>query len=84
MKRKVMKQYGKLLPYRTIETAASGDVDAINSVLKYYESYIIALSTKQLSDEHGSVHFFVDDDMRRTLETNLIVRILQFDATKVV
>ena len=29
-----------LLPFRTIEAAAGGDVDAINKVLKHYEGYI--------------------------------------------
>ena len=38
----------KILPFSTIEMAASGDVDAINAVLKHYEGYIIALSTVRL------------------------------------
>nr|WP_226323072.1 helix-turn-helix domain-containing protein [Streptococcus dysgalactiae] len=33
--------------------AASGDVDAINTILKHYEGYIAALSTRQLYDEWG-------------------------------
>ena len=73
---------GNLLPFRVIEAAASGDVEAINKVLKHYEGYIIALSTKRLFDEDGNTHYFVDEDMRRTLETNLIVRIMQFDVDR--
>lgn len=30
----------KLLPYHIIAAAASGDVEAINRVLKHYEGYI--------------------------------------------
>ena len=40
-----------LLPYSTIEAAASGNVDAINAVLAHYSRYICALSTKTLYDE---------------------------------
>ncbi len=72
---------GGLLPFSIIEAAASGDVDAINKVLNHYEGYIIALSTKRLFDEDGNAHFFVDEEMRRTLETKLIVKIMQFDTT---
>jgi len=69
----------RLLPFPIIETAASGDITAINQVLKHYEGYIIALSTRPLFDEYGRPHFYVDEEMRRTLETKLILKILQFD-----
>ena len=37
-------QGGKgLLPYPVIVSAVSGDVDAMNTVLKYYEGYINTL-----------------------------------------
>ena len=71
----------RLLPFPVIEAAASGDVAAINKVLKHYETYIIALSVKRLFDEDGNTHYFVDDETRRTLETKLITKILQFDMT---
>ena len=32
----------KLLPYHIIAAATSGDVEAINEVLKHYEGYIAA------------------------------------------
>ena len=71
-----------LLPFGIIETAASGDVDAINAVLKHYEGYIIVLSTKRLFDEQGNPYMMVDNEMRRTLETRLIVKIMQFDLNR--
>ncbi|GHU79791.1 transcriptional regulator [Clostridia bacterium] len=76
------KQHTRLLPYPVIEAAASGDVDAINKVLKHYEGYIIALSTRRFYDEDGTPRLCVDNEMRRTLETKLIVKILQFDLTR--
>ncbi|MCL2223958.1 MAG: helix-turn-helix domain-containing protein [Defluviitaleaceae bacterium] len=73
---------GNLLPFATIEAAARGDVTAINQVLKHYEGYVIALSTKRLFDERGKPYMVVDTEMRRTLETTLITRILQFDVRR--
>lgn len=67
-----------LLPYTIIEAAASGNVDAINAVLKHYERYIAALATRTLYDENGQPHLCVDEEMRRRLETKLITKILDF------
>ena len=72
-----------LLPYSTIEAAASGNVDAINSVLAHYARYICALSTRTLYDENGVPHLCVDEEMRRRLETKLITKILDFKADRV-
>ena len=77
------KSASALLPSITIEAAASGDVDAINAVLKHYERYIAALSTRTLYDENGFPHLCVDEEMKRRLETKLITKILSFDAKKV-
>lgn len=73
---------GRLLPYRIIEAAVGGDARAINKVLKHYEGYIAALSTRRLFDGYGRAYVVVDEDMRRTLETELIVKILRFDMTR--
>ena len=72
-------QSHNLLPFSVIQAAASGDVSAINKVLKHYEGYIIALSTMRLYDEYGRLHYAIDGETRRTLETKLITKILQFD-----
>ena len=72
-----------LLPYSTIEAAATGDVDAINAVLAHFSRYICALSTRTLYDENGVPHLCVDEEMRRRLETKLITKILDFDVKKV-
>ena len=68
-----------LVSYPVIVLAASGDVDAINAVLKHYEGYIAALSTRQLLDESGNLHLCVDEALRRRLETKLITKILTFN-----
>ncbi len=54
-----------LIPYPVIVLAAGGDVDAVNVVLKHYEGYIAALSTRQLFDASGTPHLCVDEALRR-------------------
>jgi len=67
-----------LLPFHVIEAAATGGVDAINAVLKHYERYITALSTRTLYEDNGSPCLCVDEEMKRRLETKLITKILDF------
>ena len=69
----------KLLPYHIIVSAASGDVEAINTVLKHYEGYIAALATRKFYDEFGNAHYCVDETLRRRLETKLIAKVLAFN-----
>lgn len=52
-----------LLPFSTIEAASSGDVDAINAVLRHYERYMAALATRRLYDENGVEHLCIDEEM---------------------
>ena len=62
-----------------IRAASNGDIEAINAVLKHYEGYIAALSTRKMYDENGQVHYCVDETLRRRLETKLITKILAFE-----
>lgn len=68
----------QLLPYETIEAATHGDIAAINSVLAHFEGYIATLATRTLYDEHGCPYQYLDPELKRRLETKLIVRILKF------
>ena len=68
----------KLLPYHIIAAASSGDVIAINMVLKHYEGYIAVLATRRMYDESGNSYYCVDETLRRRLETKLITKILDF------
>lgn len=69
-----------LVPYPVIVAAVSGSVDAINMVLKHYEGYIAALSTRTLYDETGCPHPWIDEELRRRLETKLIITVMSFSA----
>lgn len=66
----------RLLPYPVIVAAKRGDMDAINAVLKHFEGYIVAMSTRELFDEYGNSVKFLDYDLRRRLEIKLITAIL--------
>ncbi|GHU90216.1 hypothetical protein FACS1894217_13130 [Clostridia bacterium] len=68
-----------ILPFDVIEAAASGDADALDTVLCHYAGYITVLSTKRLFDEYGNPRLYVDETLRRRLETKLITKILTFD-----
>lgn len=69
----------RLLPFPVIVAASGGDIGALNTVVKHYEGYITVLATRRLYDEYGNVHLFVDEELRRELETRLIAKILTFD-----
>ena len=54
-----------LLPFCIIEDATTGNVMAINTVMKHYEEY-------------GNVHYCVDKTLRDRLEAKLLKTILEF------
>ena len=82
MARKLSNTAASLLPYSTIEAAASGNVDAINAVLKHYERYIAALATRTLYDENGVPHLCLDGEKVCRMRTKLITKILDFKVNK--
>ena len=82
MARNLSNTAASLLPYSTIEAAASGNVDAINAVLKHYERYIAALATRTLYDENGVPHLCLDEEKVCRMRTKLITKILDFKVNK--
>lgn len=70
----------KIIPYPVIASATAGDVDAICFILRHYDGYIRALSTKRYCDPFGYSHSVVDETIRRRLEIKLITKILTFKA----
>ena len=69
----------RLLPYKTIVKAHEGDPEAVNQVLDHYSGYIAALSMRRGYDQNGNPCLAVDEEIRRRIETKLIVAILSFD-----
>jgi len=54
-----------LPPFETIAAAATGDVSAINAILRHYNGYILSLSSRLCIDTFGNVHKAVDPEMKR-------------------
>ncbi len=67
-----------LASFDVIKKASEGDILSINQILKHYEGYIASLSVRKMYDEYGSIHYCVDETLRRRLETKLIKTILEF------
>lgn len=68
-----------LLPYEIIEAGILGDIDALNTILQHYAGYIASLSTQRGFDRQGCPWSWIDDDLRKRLETRLIVATLRFN-----
>ena len=69
----------KLIPYPVIAAAVRGDPEAVNQVLDHYSGYIAALSMRRQWNDDGNLRLDVDEEIRRRLETKLIMAILDFD-----
>ena len=61
----------------TCQSAArTGEADAVEQVLRYYEGYINKLCTRTVYDESGCPHARLDGYMKSRLENKLIRAIL--------
>ena len=70
-----------LIPCPVIAAAVRGDPETVNQVLDHYSGYIAALSMRRGYDQNGNPRLAVDEDIRRRIETKLIIAILDFDLT---
>ena len=68
-----------LLPMPVIEAARTGDVQAVERVLQYYQGYINKLCIRTLYDEYGNPHECIDERMKRRLEIKLTYAIVAID-----
>ena len=66
-------------PWEYTSFPVGGEPDAVNTVIRHYSGYIAALSTRTSYDVHGCPYSYVDEELRRRLETKLIIAILDFD-----
>ena len=62
----------ELLPLAVSDAARSGDADAVEQVLRYYEGYINKLCTRTFYDDTGCPHTGLDEYMKSRLENKLI------------
>lgn len=76
------KRYIPFIPIATIEAATSGDSIAMSIVLAKYQNYISRVAMQPVYEEDKGMGMYVDEYMRRQLETKLIEKILEFDTTR--
>ena len=67
-----------LLPFTVIIAATKGDPEAMNIVVRHYESYMLSLSMRKLRDERGNSFYGVDQDIYDRLRSRLIRAVLDF------
>lgn len=79
---KKTKRYIPSIPVETIKAANSGDSIAMSIVLSKYRNYISRVAMKPVYEEEKGMVMYVDEYMRRQLETKLIEKILEFDTTR--
>ena len=69
----------RLISYPVIAAAVSGDADAVNQVIRHYSGYIATLCKRTGRNANGNICTYVDEELRRRLQTKLIIAILSFD-----
>lgn len=67
-----------LLPYPVIIAATKGDPEAMNIVVKHYDSYRASLSMRKLCDERSNTYWGIDEDIRNRLRLRLMRAVLTF------
>ena len=62
-----------------IQSASSGDTEAMYLILQHYDSYIVRLCTRSFTDYTGKKYYCLDEEMRNRLQIRLITRTLKFN-----
>ena len=65
-----------------IFAALQKDPDALEQVLKYYERYVDSQSTESFLDEHGIRRTAINEDMKVTVQSKLIMALQKFDVER--
>ena len=72
-----------LVPYHVILAAKAGDSEAVEIILKHYDSLITKYATRPVRDEYGNTYNMVDRDMKMRIAADLIYQIIYtFDPQK--
>ena len=61
--------------FQIIEAAISGDAEAINKIVDYFQPFIKSKCRRKFLDDAGQVHYEIDEYMKRRMETKLITKI---------
>ncbi|MCH4888913.1 helix-turn-helix domain-containing protein [Acidaminobacter sp. JC074] len=75
---KIANSHIKPLDFDVIKLAVSGDSLSMKKIIEHYQPYLKALATKKLFDESGNEYLFMDEDMKKQLESKLMWSVYQF------
>ena len=68
------------ITYPTILAATQGDPEAVQKILRYYEPYILHFSKCSTQLEDGTIHIYVNHEIKQQIESKLMYGIVtQFD-----
>ena len=68
------------ISYPTILAATQGDPEAVQKILRYYEPYILHFSKCSTQLEDGTIHTYVNHEIKQQIESKLMYGIVtQFD-----
>lgn len=67
-----MMKHSQHIPYPTIVAAKGGDADAIQTILRHYERYILHYCRRTVYDEDNIPHIVIDEDIRSRIETGYL------------
>ena len=71
----------KLIPFSGINAAKENDPEAAEKIRKHYDSYIGSRCLQSYTDENGTRHTYVDEDLRYLAEIALYAAIFRFQFT---
>lgn len=58
--------------------AASGEAEALETVLTHYEHYINAVSTESIADRYGQIRHTINEDRKSYIQMRLIEAIMKW------
>lgn len=64
------------ISYAVILTAKCGNAEAMRTILWHYAPYIRHCATRTAYDRFGNAHYFLDEDVRQTIEATLMLQIV--------
>ena len=70
------------LLFPQIVQAVSGDIIAMNEMVKYFEPYVNRLAQKIYFDEYGNQRIYIEEEIKQSLEAKLMRAILKFDLNR--
>ena len=64
------------IPLEIIQSAMSGDCEALQAVCDHYKGYIRYLATQCVGDQYGNYSCYVDEERYNRLEAKLMYSIV--------